>query len=105
MLNNDCSLFLDCSTVFFKFYPILVERLQFSVNSIADHCLSKTLISRQTYREIMDLNISKEDKTRKLLMDVEQNISSRTEAFEDFCEVLKSCEFRDLVVSLTSETT
>ncbi len=51
----------------------------------------------------MDLNISKEDKIRKLLMDVEQNISSKSEAFEDFCEVLG--EFRDLVVSFTSETT
>ncbi len=104
-MNDECSLFLDCSTVFFKFYPILVERLQFSVNLIADHCLSKTLISRQTYREIMDLNISKEDKTRKLLMDVEQNISSKAGAFADFCQVLEICEFRDLVVSLTSKTT
>ncbi len=53
----------------------------------------------------MDLNISKGDKTRKLLIDVAQNISSKTEAFEDFCQVLEICEFRDLVVSLTSKTT
>ncbi len=48
------------------------------------------LKSQQTYREIMDLNISKGDKTKKLLMDVARNISSKTEAFEDFCQVLKS---------------
>ncbi len=84
---------------------MLVERLQFSVNLITDHCLSKMLISRQTYREIMDLNISKDDKTRKLLMDVEQNISSKAGAFADFCQVLEICEFRDLVVYLTSKTT
>ncbi len=82
-----------------------MERLQFSISSIADHCRSKKLISRQTCREIMDLNISNADKTRKLLVDVEQNISSKIEAFEDFCEVLKICEFNDLVVSLTLHST
>ncbi len=82
-----------------------MKQLQFSISSIADYCYSKNLISNDIYSEIVELNISKADKTRKLLMDVEQNISLRTEAFEDFCEVLKNCEFRDLVVSLTSETT
>ncbi len=91
--------------MFRKFYPVLMKRLQFSISSIADYCYSKNLISDDTYSEIVELNISKAGKTRNLLMDVEQNISSKTEAFEDFCEVLEICEFSDLVVSLTLKTT
>ncbi len=97
-------LFFDCATVFRKFYPVLMKQLQFSISSIADYCYSKNLISDDTYSKIVELNVSKGD-TRKLLVDVKQNISSKTEAFEDFCEVLEICEFSDLVVSLTSKTT
>ncbi len=91
--------FLDCATVFRKFYPVLMKQLQFSISSIADYCYSKNLISDDTYSEIVELNISNADKTRKLLVDVKQNISSKTKAFKDFCEVLEICEFSDLVVS------
>ena len=62
--------------------------LQFSIDSLAGHCWSKELISEQTYSEVVDLNITNADKTRKVLMNVKSNISLQPDALDKFCDIL-----------------
>ena len=55
---------------------------------MADKFFSRNLISDETYRAIFELNMTKSDKTRKLLMNVKETISENSGAFTEFLEVL-----------------
>ena len=76
--------------------PLLVETLQFSIGSMADHCLSSKLISEETYDTITATDATNKEKARVLLHNVISNISLSTSRLEDFVAVLEAindCQF------------
>ena len=60
-----------------------------SINTVADHCLSTGLISKDTYNTIIRRNdLVDSDKSRILLSDIQDVISRRAESLQDFIAVL-----------------
>ena len=76
------------SKVFSSSFDNLISGLKDCIGSLADKCISRNLISDETYRAILELNITKSDKTRKLLMNVKETISRNSGAFAEFLEIL-----------------
>ena len=76
------------STVFSSSFDILISGLQDCIGSLADKCISRNLISDETNRVIFELNITKSEMTRKLLMNVKETISRNSGDFAKFLEVL-----------------
>ena len=75
------------SKVFSSSFDNLISGLQDCIGSLADKCISRNLISDETYRAIIELDITKSDKTRKLLMNVKETTRNSRD-FAKFLEVL-----------------
>ena len=88
------------SKAFLSCFDNMVSGLQDSIGSVADKCLSRNLISDETYHGILQLNMTNSDKTRKLLMNVKETISRNSGAFAEFLDVLDESGFKQLVKTL-----
>ncbi len=78
-----------CSKIFNDLFQELVSGTQFSIDSIADHCLAKELITNDTYMEILEEIDGSRKKARKLLVNVKANIEEG-QNFERFIAILRN---------------
>ena len=76
------------SQVFRTMFPKLVDVLQFRILSVADGCVGKGLVSMETYQSLLELNLTKGNKTRKLVENVEHTIAQQEGAWDEFLAVL-----------------
>lgn len=83
--------------IFKQSLPKLVIALQPCIGSVADHCLSKELMSEETYDAIMECNLTNADKSRRLLKNVRQTISLKPDALDKFGVILNELELVDLI--------
>ena len=79
-------------------FPLMVESLQFSVCSVADHGFSTKLISRETYDNVSESSGTNTSKARVLLSNVMQNISLNVSCLEDFIAALEAVNDCQLLV-------
>ena len=70
-------------------YADLVEAVKHSVNTLADHCLSTGLISKETYDTIIKRHdFIDVDRARILLSNIQDAISRNAESLDVFIAVL-----------------
>ena len=85
--------------VFQKFTPRLVSAVSHSIYSVADHCLSTELISRECYESVVELKDTNANKTRNLLLAVNDAITTDHNCFEVFLDQVlpKALSFRGAI--------
>ena len=77
------------TAAFMSVYADLVEAVKHSVNTVADHCLSTGLISKETYDTIIKRHdLIDVDKARILLSNIQDAISRNAESLHMFIAVL-----------------
>ena len=97
MVAVECRVLVMC-------HAKLVAGLESSVSSLSDKCYSKFLISEDTRKAILELNLTNSDKTAKLLLNVKETIKQRPEKYEEFVGVLAETTcFEHLVEELRKE--
>ena len=89
--------------MFKKLFPRLVMALQPSISSVADECWSEDLISKEKHNEVMYLNLTNEDKARRLLDNVWLAISRDSQAFEKFRGIVNKLGGCDGIMDAVSE--
>ena len=67
---------------------MLVAGLDAAVASLSVNCYSKSLISEDTHKDILQLNLSSRDKVTRVLLNVKQTIEQKREMFEEFVIML-----------------
>lgn len=72
----------------------LVVSIQHSVDTIADKCLGKKLITEDTYDEVTQSKEMRSNKARQLLRNISTEIRENSDQFESFLTILKdtSCD-------------
>ena len=70
----------------------LVAGLDAVIGSLSVNCYSKSLISEDTHKDILQLNLSSRDKVTRFLLNVKQTIEQKREMFEEFVIVLACCD-------------
>ena len=77
------------TAAFMSVYADLVEAVKHSVNTLADHCLSTGLISKETYDTIIKRHdFIDVDRARILLSNIQDAISRNAESLDVFIDVL-----------------
>ena len=89
--------------MFLTMVPKLVKALQFCILSVADGCVSKRLVSKATYQSLLEPNLTKDNKTRMLVVNVEHTIAQQEGAWNEFLAVLKSVGGCDNLVKEMSQ--
>ena len=65
-------------------HGMLVAGLDAVVTTLNVTCYSKSLISEDTHKDILQLNLSSRDKVTRFLLNVKQTIERKREMFEEF---------------------
>ena len=81
MVAVECRVLVKC-------HAKLVAGLELSVGSLSAKCYSKSLISEDTRKAILELSSTNSDKTAKVLLNVKEIVKQRPELYEKFVEVL-----------------
>ena len=82
-------------------YADLVVAVEPIVNTVADHCLSMGLISKDVYDTIIQRDLIRADKARILLSTIRDAISGNEESLHQFTSALnKGGDFEYLVQKL-----
>ena len=82
-------------------YADLVVAVEPSVNTVADHCHSMGLISKDVYDTIIQRDLLRANKARILLSTIEDAISRNKESLHQFTSALnKAGDFEYLVQKL-----
>ena len=83
--------------VFQEFTPYLVSAVSHSIYSVADHCLSTELISRECYESVVELKDTNANKARNLLLAVNGAIMTDHDCFGMFLDQVlpKALSFRE----------
>ena len=82
-------------------YADLVVAVEPSVNTVADHCHSMGLISKDVYDTIIQRDLIRADKARILLSTIRDAISRNEESLHQFTSALnKAGDFEYLVQKL-----
>ena len=69
-------------------HDTLVTALEANFLSLSHKCFGKRLISDDSYKRILELNLTNSEKTARLLLNVKQTIEQKQEMFEKFVNVL-----------------
>ena len=86
---------------FMSVYADLVVAVEPSVNTVADHCHSMGLISKDVYDTIIQRDLIRADKARILLSSIRDAISRNEESLHQFTSTLnKVGDFEYLVQKL-----
>ena len=87
-----------------EYHERLVIGLQSTISSVSASCYSHYLISEDTHRAVLELNLTNADKAIKLLLNVKQTIEQRKDMFQEFIAVLDDFEScRHLVEGITNK--
>ena len=70
----------------------LVSELQNAISSVSGACFSQCLISEDTYKAVLELNLTNADKARKVLLNVQQTVAVDKNMFEKFIAVIDCTE-------------
>ena len=73
---------------FMSVYADLVVAVESSVNTVADHCHSMRLISKDVYDSIIQKDLIRADKARILLSSIRDAISRNEESLHQFTSAL-----------------
>ena len=73
------------SRVLVECHSMLVAGLEADIVSMSVKCYSKSLISEDTHKDILELNLSNREKATRVLL---QTIKQKQEMFEEFVNML-----------------
>ena len=76
------------SRVLVESHSMLVAGLEGVVGSMSVKCYSKSLISEDTHKDILELNLPNREKVTRVLLNVQQTIKQKQEMFEEFVNML-----------------
>ena len=92
------------SRAFINKFADLVTGINHAVSGVADRCLTRNLIARETYDKVLQTGDTTQDKTRLVLTNIASRIEYNPKRFHDFVIVLRevlSCE--EIVKGLEDE--
>ena len=72
-----------------SFIPELVAAVSDCVPSVSDQCLAKGLIPESSYRKVLELGGTSEEKTRNLILAVKKSTETDSRCFEMFLNILE----------------
>lgn len=75
-----------------EFHERLVIGLQNTINSVSSSCYSHYLISEDTLKAVLELNLTNADKATKVLLNVKQTIEQKKDMFGKFISILDNFE-------------
>lgn len=78
---------MECQ-VLLEYHDKLVTGLQNTITSLSAACYSQYLISEDTYRAVLELNLTNADKAMKVLLNVKETIEQKVDMFAEFVHVL-----------------
>lgn len=88
----------DCLTVpvecqvLLEYHDKLVIGLQSTINSVSASCYSRYLISEDTHKAVLELNLTNADKAMKVLLNIKQTIQQKKDMFKEFIDLLYDLE-------------
>ena len=76
------------SRVLVECHLMLVAGLEAVIVSMSVNCYSKSLISEDTHKDVLELNLSNCAKATRVLLNVQQTVKQKQEMFEEFVNML-----------------
>ena len=83
-----CILFTVLHKILVECHDRLVTGLQAAIGTVSSSCFARSLISEDTYKFVLELNITNAEKTRRVLLNVKQTIQQQEEKFQEFVDIL-----------------
>ena len=75
-----------------KRFPDLVSGLEPNIKTLSDHFFSVSLLTQDVYEQVIQLNMTTSDKTRKVLLCIKKKIEEDSASFELFQDVIGEIE-------------